>query len=777
MAEAIIRRHKRCEGRWMPKKKRGLSKTKMREMGAFALQCIPAYLLVFADVMGIPSGLHAAYGVALASVGGDVRPVLLGGAAAMLIRMLSGLAPRWEMLLTLLCVGIAPLVVNRSTNWRLTAYTALILLPTGAVACLEVTAAHVLQGWAGIAIAALSAPVMARALKVLPGCAHIASQEERIAVGYLAAMCLCGGARMLVLGLNIGVLLGSAATLACAMTLGIGAGTMIGLLSGVTLSLQGLPLELGVALAMGGFLGCIACSLKSRRISCGFFAAGAWLPMLLCGMNGFGCGASVLASAVGMALLPRERWEQLARQLRRVLPNDPAPGDAYAADALHAWEQTISAMARAVPAVQGENTARDGTWWEAKLCQGCPSCEACGCLRTELGVTKAETVWEFRFADEMIWQDALEHLRGMGCQRLYHLMDSMNALRREDEAARLSVGQAERRREMLLTHLTALSGAARRFASLSSGENWWDHAAAKRIRGILAERAVPAALAYVRQVQGHICASFELRYITGARKQAEELAMLVEAVLDAPMEVAQIDGDRVLLKEIPLLRIEIGSASQPIDGGKTCGDTCWTGRLQDGRFLAALADGMGHGDAAAMASRQAVELLRLCMDAGYDRQQVLAAVNGMMLLGGDGEHFSTADVLTIDLWQGHATLDKLGAAASWLWHQGVLSRMVGEALPLGILDDIELSGSNVTLEAGDAVVLLSDGVEDAFRSGVALETVIRRALKEESPQSAAESILDAALNADDGRRRDDQSAVVILVRGTQRALHGRTTAV
>lgn len=777
MAEAIIRGHKRRTDRWMPKEKRGLDKEKMLAMGRFGIRSLPAYLLAFADILGMPSGLHAAYGMAVAATGGDVRPVLLGSVAAMFMRLLSGLAPRWEMLLTIGFVFAAPLVLNGRSTRRLTIYTLISLLPSGIAAFFVPTAAETIQGWAAVGVAVLSAPVMVRALKAINGNGHIAALEERIAAGYLAALCLCGGARMLVLGVNLGTTMGSAAVLAVSMTLGIGAATMTGMLAGVTLALQGLPVVISAALAMGGFLAGVAASFNRRRVSCAFFAAGAWLMLLLSGANGFGCGAAVLAASVGGMLLPRQRCEKLKRQLRRLLPNDPVPGDAYAADALHAWEQTISAMARAVPIPREESAQRDGEWWQSKLCQDCPECEGCGCLLTELGVTKAEEVWAYRFADEKIWQGALENMRGMGCQRLYHLLNAMNALRREDEASRLMTRQAEMRRSMLLTHLTALSGAARRFAALSGGENWWDHMAARRIRGVLGERAVPATLAYVRRVRGHVQASFELQYITSARKQAEALAALVDAVLNVPMEVAEVDGDRVLLKEMPLLQAEAGMASAAISGTKTCGDTSWAGRLQDGRYLAALSDGMGHGERAAETSRQTVELLRLCLDAGYNRQQTLIAVNGMMLLGGEGERFATADVLTIDLWQGQATLDKLGAAASWVCRRGELTRITGDTLPLGILEDIDPNGSTLCLEEGDAAVLLSDGVEDAFGNARPLEMTILLALEEASPQAAAERILAAALDEDDGQRRDDQSVVVVYIRRSARALQPEEAAV
>ncbi len=764
MAETILRAHKRRMDRWMPRAQ-SITKEKLRMAVVFALQCMPGMLLSFADILGVPSGFHLAYGLAQTALGMDIRPTLAGGAAAILLQMVSGITPRWEMLIGLAIVAAGPLLPGgRGTVWLMLSAAA-AMLPTAIAMSFLPTAAQMIQGWAALAIAVLSAPVLARALRCLPGSRHISAMEERLSAGYLAAILICGGARILLPGMNLGMLLAACAALAMSLVLGIGVGTIAGMLCGMALALQGLPLTISVSLAMGGFL-CGAAGGLSRRTSCGAFALGAYLPLLLSGTTA-DCGIPVLAASLLLGLLPPAHFEQLQSFLRRFLQNDPAPGDAYAADALHAWEQTVAALARAVPSPRDADVPRSGAWWEAQLCQGCPEFERCGCLNTELGAEKAETVWAYRRARDDVWQGALEHLRGMGCQRLYFLLDAMNALRREEESAQRLTRQAEAQREMLVTHLTALSGAARRFAALSSGESWWDDMAARKIRSVLEEKATPAALSFVRRVQGHIQAAFELQFITGARKQAEELCEMAASVLEVPMEVASVDGERVRLKERPLLHAEVGAAAEAITGSEVCGDTAWWGIIQDGRFLAALSDGMGHGENAALSSRQTVELLRLCHDAGYSRRETLTAVNGMMLLGGDGERFATADVLAIDLWKGYAALDKLGAAASWLWQDGLLTRFTGDALPLGILEDIGLSGSDMHLKDGDAVILLTDGVEDAFRSVGALENAILDALALSSPVSAAEFLLAAALEADGNQRRDDQSALFVFIRKTK----------
>ena len=105
-------------------------------------------------------------------------------------------------------------------------------------------------------------------------------------------------------------------------------------------------------------------------------------------------------------------------------------------------------------------------------------------------------------------------------------------------------------------------------------------------------------------------------------------------------------------------------------------------------------------------------------------------------------------------------LDKLGAAASWLVRGDTLTPLRGEALPLGILERVESRSLALRLREGDWLLLLTDGVEDAFESEAALETALRTALLEESPQEVADRLLTlAALSR--GGRADDRSAVVI----------------
>lgn len=726
----------------------------------FLLKSVPSFILSFADAVSVPTGASVAYGAALAAAGEATAPAALGILAAFGLRFLWALPVRWEFLIAAVTLLILPRLTNRRPPWVLLACTAGMLLPGAILGLLAGSFPAFLRGMGATAIGTLSMPVLYRAIRAIDGGRAMDALEDRLAVGWLTALLLCGGARMMLL-VNVGILGAALVTLLSGMTLGVGVGSLLGILCGVALSLQGLPLVLGICLALGGFLAGMAQALGRRVITCTFFAVSCTTSLLLTGATeGGAVGAAVLVS-IGVMLLPRAKMEQMEMFLRRFLSRQISAGDAYAAWALNAWERTVEEMAEAVPSPLGREETRNGAWWEERLCAGCPERENCGCMAADLGVNRVEKIWAHREDSDESWDASLEELRGLGCSRLYLLRENMNLLRAEDAEDRRKIRLALEQREMLVTHLTALAGAARRFAALSSGASWWDDLYARRIRRLLAEKNVPAQLSFVRQVGGHLQAAYELHCGVGAREQSKDLCERTSELLGKPMRVAELTETRVRLTELPLYTVEVGSASACFSSAKRCGDTVCLAELADGRFLAALSDGMGHGDQAAMESRQTVDLLRLCLDAGYDRAQTLTAVNGMMLLAGRGERFSTVDLLLVDLWTGRASLDKMGAAASWLMQEDGLRMLTGDALPLGIVENVQSRAQPIRLRPGDALILLSDGVEDAFDSYPVLEDVLRQALEQPDVQAAADLILDEVGREQEGLRRDDQTAIVL----------------
>lgn len=731
------------------------------EMLHLARRILPGFVLCFADMVGIPSGLHVAYMAAQAAAGDSTLWSASGSLLALIMRLVWGLPLRLEMLLAAGIMLLAPGVIfGKDTRW-LMGFAALALLPGVMWQVCTGTAADAVCSFGGLGVAALSAPVMLRALRALQGEKPITTMETRVAVGYLAGVMLCGAGRMMLFGLNVGAWGASWAALCMGMFLGAGAGTMIGLLGGVMLALQGLPIGLAVALAMGGFMAGMVQCLGRRWLTCVGFASGCCLAMLLMGAAGNGCMLAAMSSAMVMAGLPRSAYGAQQRLCRRFLASEPTSGDGYASEVLHRWEKTMADMALAVPVPQAEDGPRTASWWKCRLCAGCPDDAACSSMLTELARDHAETVWQARGQEDDAWKLSLENLRGLGCARLYYLRESMDALRREDVLRVQACARLGRQREMLVTHLSAMAQAARRFANLSAGESWWDELSARKLRRALAEKAYAEGLVYARQIQGHASVCYELQREVGAAEMAEELCALTSRTLEVPMMVENVARGRVMLAEMPLWQVECATASCGLDGSAVCGDSVVNVSLPGGRYLAALSDGMGHGEAAQKESQHTVRLLQLCLEAGYTHQQALTAVNGMMILSSRGECFATVDMALADLWTGRLVMDKQGAAASWLIRGREMQEVTGDGLPLGMVEDVDGQEVCLRLRDGDQLLMMTDGVEEAFDDREQLRSALMQAADAQDASAAAWRLIHAAEQGEGQGGHDDRTVAVL----------------
>lgn len=719
-------------------------------------EALPTFFLAFADWMGIPSGLHVACLAAMAAGQEALGAPLAGCAAALLMRLIWGLAPRWEELMCLAIAAAGARVLPGHKNGLLIGWTALSLLPE-VLAALGGTQAAALLSFGTMAVGALAAPVFFRARAAMRAGRTLSGLEERIALGFFAACIIAGGGRMLAAGANLGVFMAGLGVLLMASCLGAQAGTAAGLAAGLALTLNGLPMQVSTCLAVGGFLAGMMQPMGRRRLMCAAFAAGCGLMLLACGAAQRGALLSSLGAPLLCVLLPERIIRQTGDRIRLWVGTPDAAGDAFAAETLADWEACMREMAASVPAPASADSITD---WHQALCAACPDFAACQTMASPMAVQRAQEVWARRGCSDEAWPEALEQLRGLGCGRLYCLREGMSRLRAEEPARRLAIRRACDQRDMLVTHLEAMAGAAKRLSQSSGDTAWWDERGARGIRCLLDEEALPAQLLYLRHVDGHALAAFR----TGeqAYALAVQLAELAGRALGVPMLVERVEDGRVTLCQRPPLQATWGLAE---DGaGSLSGDCACLTSLPRGRFVAAVSDGMGQGRAAAEVSAKTVALLRLCLRAGYDRAQTLTAVNGMMLLGTQGERFATVDLVRVDLWTGEASLDKLGAAGSWLRRGGTLTEVTCDALPLGVLESVEARTSIVRLRAGDRLLLMTDGVEDAFADADALRRAVDASLGAASAQHAAELMLSAARCAREARgdvHGDDMTVAVI----------------
>ena len=120
------------------------------------------------------------------------------------------------------------------------------------------------------------------------------------------------------------------------------------------------------------------------------------------------------------------------------------------------------------------------------------------------------------------------------------------------------------------------------------------------------------------------------------------------------------------------------------------------------------------------------------------------------------------DICSLDLYTGECEICKVGGAASFIKKCTGAERIGGESLPLGIFQKAQTERDERQLEAGDLLIMMTDGVLEALeddceeRMREMIET-----LEEQNPQEIAEKILSYAICSCEGRIRDDMTVFVL----------------
>ena len=200
----------------------------------------------------------------------------------------------------------------------------------------------------------------------------------------------------------------------------------------------------------------------------------------------------------------------------------------------------------------------------------------------------------------------------------------------------------------------------------------------------------------------------------GAEQLAKEGELgRLSAILGCPLRDADSQRGRARLSQREPLMAVAGVASADREGQAVSGDAGVWFKDSAGVLNFLLCDGMGSGPAAREDSDTALRLLEKFLRAGLEPEEALNTVGEALALRGEEQGgFTTVDLLRIDLFSGKGAVYKLGAAPTYLRRGGVVERLTGESLPAGVSAGTQ-GGPDVfqlALDAGDCVVLLSDGV-------------------------------------------------------------------
>ena len=132
----------------------------------------------------------------------------------------------------------------------------------------------------------------------------------------------------------------------------------------------------------------------------------------------------------------------------------------------------------------------------------------------------------------------------------------------------------------------------------------------------------------------------------------------------------------------------------------------------NGIFYSVICDGMGTGTKAAIGSNLAISLLEKLIKAGFGIESAINTVNTSLISKSGDECSVTLDLIAIDLFTGHIEFYKCGAQDTIVRKNKRIHYINSPSLPLGIIKDAESSSGNGVLNAGDIIIMSTDGVRE-----------------------------------------------------------------
>ena len=242
-------------------------------------------------------------------------------------------------------------------------------------------------------------------------------------------------------------------------------------------------------------------------------------------------------------------------------------------------------------------------------------------------------------------------------------------------------------------------------------DNRYDAASSRRLKGALALIGLDAPRVSVRGERMIRCTLSGIDART-MHVGSEDIRRCAENALGVRMSEPEISLDRdtlcVTMHARTKFKVSCGRFTASAKSG-ACGDVISVFPGGDGYFWSILSDGMGSGTEAAFTARTVTLILERLLTAGVKIKNALALVNSF-IRERRIECSATVDAMELDLIRGNCAFIKSGAAPSFVLRGGRLFKLRSRTVPIGIMPSADAERIAFRVEAGDIVIMMSDGV-------------------------------------------------------------------
>lgn len=578
-----------------------------------------------------------------------------------------------------------------------------------------------------------------------------------------------------VAGVSIGRILTVLMVIYCARMGGIGGGAVAGVTAGAVqgLSTAGLSYLSG-AYGLGGLMAGVFSPMGKVATAVAFIIshgvaslqAGAGDSRILTG------AVEVAIATVGYMALPRSQRLNEFFSVRRdslsggALRNNIVMRLRYASQALNSVCSSVEEISQKLSGLCAQSLQGVYNRSTETICAGCGMSAVCWRKCKEQTLENfSQLTRTLKERGKIESSDFTQDFQKR-CTRVGEMRDQINkqyARYLTKEAAEIRAAQV---RETVEGHFKTTAGILDEMAGEFSLYQHFDEEAAQRVEDILRDNGV---------VPIEVCCRLDRfgRMTVEAEIQRERQKRLNRAVFTreistacgrtfSPPCVSTAEGRcRIQMCQRPVFEIGRGFSQYCAGSGSFCGDS--TNVFYDGcgRLIAILSDGMGTGGRAAVDGAMTAAMAESLLKAGIGFDSMLQTVNSALIAKSGDESLATMDVACVDLFTGQAEFRKAGAACTILRRGRNVEVIEGSSVPVGIMPQVEFACTQKELNAGDVIVMVSDGVVAAGAEW--LEDLVLGWDEEENPNLLAQRITEEAQKRRSDGHEDDVTTLVLVV--------------
>lgn len=248
------------------------------------------------------------------------------------------------------------------------------------------------------------------------------------------------------------------------------------------------------------------------------------------------------------------------------------------------------------------------------------------------------------------------------------------------------------------------------------------------------KRVLATQLGGVSKVISSIAEDIDEKNVDSKEEKKEEKYKLSKVVLTKTKNKSEVSGDNNLIT-----------------------------KLEDGKYMLAISDGMGSGLQANKSSSTVISMLKKMLTNGFDKEVSIGLINSAININSNEETYATIDLSIVDLNNGNIEFVKNGACPTFIKSQNKVEVVKTVSFPAGVLDKIDLVVYDKDLKAEDIIIMCSDGILESNTEYENKEIWLKNLLENietNDIEKIANIIMQEAIDNGLGVAKDDMTVIV-----------------